>query len=76
MDVEAELAYVDILRTLQNSILNSDTNVSCQGSVQLTGDVAVAVIMTLPQPRFFFLQHGKHEIRSNKFYIVKDQGNI
>ena len=48
MDVEAELAYVDILRTLQNSILNSDTNVSCQGSVQLTGDVAVAVIMTPP----------------------------
>ena len=45
MDVEAELAYVDILRTLQNSILNSDTNVSCQGSVQLTGDVAVAVVI-------------------------------
>jgi len=28
MDVEAEMAYVDILRTLQNSILNSDTNPS------------------------------------------------
>ena len=55
MDVEAELAYVDILRTLQNSILNSDTNVSCPGSVQLTGDVAVAVIMTPPQPRLHYI---------------------
>ena len=55
MDVEAEMAYVDILRTLQNSILNSDTNVSCPGSVQLTGDVAVAVIMTPPQPRLLYI---------------------
>ena len=40
MDVEAEMVYADILRTLQNSILNSDTNVSCPECVQLTGDVS------------------------------------